>query len=64
MNPECLTVEAVNSEIKDCERRLTTTSMNAQAEGKLIKEMEFLKASIPKAKRYQDIIPEIDALKK
>lgn len=40
MHARCHTVEEVNQEIKDCERRLTTTSMNAQAEGKLIKEIE------------------------
>lgn len=59
MNPECLTVDAVNQEVKDLDRRLTTTSMSAQAEGRLIKDIDILKASIPKAKRYQEIEPTI-----
>jgi len=59
MNPECLTVDAVNQEVKDLDRRLTTTSMSAQAEGRLIKDIDILKASIPKARRYQEIEPAI-----
>ena len=37
--------------------------MNAQAEGKLIKEIDTLKASIPKAKRFSEIDPLIKELK-
>ena len=55
MNSDCLTEARVREEIKDSERRLTTTSMSSQAEGKLIKEIEILKASVPKVKRYQEV---------
>lgn len=55
MHANCHTVEAVQQEIKDSERRLTTTSLSAQAEGKLCKEIEVLKASIPKARRFSEI---------
>ena len=63
MNSDCLTTEAVNQEIKDLERQLTTTTMTSQAEGKLIKEIDVLKNSIPKARRYQQIEPAIKELK-
>lgn len=63
MHASCHTVDEVNQEIKDLERRLTTTSMNAQAETKLIKEIDQLKSSIPKAKRFSEIEPEIKSLK-
>jgi len=49
--------------MKDSERRLTTTSMSSQAEGRLIKDIDILKASIPKARRYQEIDPKIKDLK-
>ena len=55
MNPNCLTETKVKEEIKDSERRLTTTSMSSQAEARLIKEIEVLKASVPKTKRYQEV---------
>ena len=55
MNPNCLTETRVKEEIKDSERRLTTTSMSSQAEARLIKEIEVLKASVPKTKRYQEV---------
>ena len=45
------------------DRQLTTTSMSSQAEGKLIKEIDILKNSIPKARRYQQIEPAIKELK-
>ena len=37
--------------------------ISIDSEGKLIKETDFLKSSIPKVKRYQEIEPEIKALK-
>ena len=52
MHSRCHTVEEVTAEIKSSERRLTTTSMTSQAEAQLIKEIEVLKQSVPKAKRY------------
>lgn len=55
MHANCHTVEAVQGQIRDSERRLTTTSLNAAAEAKLCKEIETLKASIPKAKRFSEI---------
>jgi len=64
MNSDCLTVEAVNQEIKDSERRLTTTSMSGQAETRLIKDIDILKGSINKVKRYQEIDQQIVGLKK
>ena len=63
MAHNCNTVEAVNQEIKDAERRLTTTSMKASEEGKLIKEIETLKNSIPKVERYEQIDPQTKAMK-
>ena len=45
------------------EVRLTTTSMNRQAEGKVIKEIDQLKASVPSAERFSAIEPEMKALK-
>ena len=59
MHPGCHSVEEVNDAINNSERRLTTTSMSAAQEGKLIKEIEVLKASIPKAKRFSEINPKI-----
>lgn len=64
MNPDCLTVDAVHQEIKDSERRLTTTSMSSQAETRLIKEIEMLKGSVKKVKRFQEINGSITTLKK
>ena len=63
MHSSCHTVEDVTAEIKHSERRLTTTSMSAQDEGKLIKEIEVLKKSVPLAKRFSEIEPEIKQLK-
>ena len=63
MHSRCHTVEDVTSEIKQSERRLTTTSMSSQAEAQLIKEIEVLKQSVPKAKRFSEIEPEIKDLK-
>ena len=63
MHSRCHTVEDVTAEIKQSERRLTTTSMSSQAEGQLIKEIEVLKQSVPKAKRFSEIEPEIKELK-
>lgn len=63
MHSRCHTVEDVTSEIKNSERLLTTTSMNAQAEAKLIKEIDVLKNSVPKARRFSEIEPEIKDLK-
>lgn len=63
MHATAHTVDDVNQEIKDCERRLTTTSMNRQAEVKLIKEIEVLKKSIPLAVRFSEIDPKMKELK-
>lgn len=62
MHPQCHTVDAVNDQIKESERRLTTTSLNAQSEAKLCKEIEVLKASIPKARRFTEIDNKIKEL--
>ena len=63
MHATCHTVEDVQSEIKDLERRLTTTSMSGQQETKTIKEIDQLKASVPLAKRFSEIDPELKELK-
>jgi len=63
MHANCHSVEQVNAEIKELERRLTTTSMKPTEEGRVIKELEKLKGSIPSAKRFSRIEPEIKELK-
>ena len=37
--------------------------MSGQAEGKLIKQMEQLKASLPHVRRYEEIDPQVKQLK-
>ena len=63
MHPNCHSVEQVQQEIKDLDRRLTTTSMKPAEETRVIKELAKLKESIPSAKRYSRIEPEIKELK-
>lgn len=62
MQSDCTTEQKVRDAIKDAERRLTTTSMSSQAEERLIKEIDLLKASVPKTKRYQVLEDEIKVL--
>lgn len=62
MQKGCTTEKDVREAIKDGERRLTTTSMSSQAEDRLIKDIDLLKASIPKTKRYQVLEEEIKVL--
>lgn len=49
--------------MKDLERRLTTTTMSAAQESKIIKEISQLKESIPLAKKFSTIDPQIKELK-
>ena len=63
MHANCHTVDQVNDEMKELNRRLTTTSMKATEESRVIKELEKLRASIPSAKRFSRIEPDIKELK-
>ena len=57
MHPSCHTVADVEQEIKDLDRRLTTTTLPAAVEHKIIKELQQLKDSIPHAKKLTPIDP-------
>ena len=55
-------VDEVKAGIKELEYKQKVTSLTAQQESQVIREIEQLKASIPKAQRFDDIKPKIGEL--
>lgn len=64
LSNNCNSEEAVQSAIKQMEYKHNTSSFkNAGEENKVIKEIKNLKEMLPKAKRFSELTPKIQALK-
>ena len=57
MHPQHTTVEQVKQGIKELEYQMTTRTLNATQEAKMIREISNLKKSIPSAERLAELDP-------
>ena len=63
MHAQYHTEDQVKQGIKELEYQMTTRTLNATQEQKMIKEISNLKKSIPSAKRFSELDPLIKQLK-